>query len=293
MLFSSLKRSCLLPLLGHIHHQCASAYDPASGSAVSGNLDIEAPYGIPSDKFGSDTSNPDYMATFNITGYNISSNSGPRSALGWKLAAGIKDGVSLSDATNSSVNKDQVFEATTLYLEAPSGMKMDASWKICAIVYPGLNANPSEVTTTDGTCNGILSAECIQSLTVAAEGPTSNGMDTNGRCINFILPARCTSSFPTNSINTSSITINQTILDNERFYAYGSAPVKSDDTTSAADEARQNMWTVITIFGHVSSSGFLASGNAGIQCIRPSNGTPDASNGTSSPSDSKGTSVDD
>lgn len=69
--------------------------------------------------------------------------------------------------------------------------------------------------------------------------------------------------------------INQTVLNDKRFYAYGSTPTASGNTTAADDEARQNVWTVVTIFGHLSSSGTRESTNVGVQCIRAINGTTD------------------
>lgn len=69
--------------------------------------------------------------------------------------------------------------------------------------------------------------------------------------------------------------INQTVLDNKKFYAYGSTPTDSGNTTVAEEEAQQNVWTVVTIFGHLSSSGTRSSTNVGVQCIRAMNGTTD------------------
>lgn len=182
-----------------------SAYEPNSGSITSGDLSVAAPYGLPASKFESDTNKPDEAATFNITGYDVSTDSTPQSVDGWKLEAAVKAGVSLSDATNSSVNKDQVFEATTLYIQAPNDMKMDSSWKMCAVVYPGLANSVDSATAVDGSCNGVLSTDCVQALSVAAGGANSNGMDTNGNCTNFVLPARCTDSFPSDSVRTAAI----------------------------------------------------------------------------------------
>ncbi|KAI3398752.1 hypothetical protein diail_8619 [Diaporthe ilicicola] len=273
MLSSVLAHVCLLAFLDVPHH--VSAYDPSSGSVASGDLSLAAPYGLPASKFKSDTNKPDDAATFNITGYDVSTDSAPQSADGWKLEAAVKESVALSDATNSSVNKAQVFEATTLYIQAPSGTKMDPSWRMCAVVYPGLSNSVDASTTVDGTCNGVLSTDCLQALSVAAGGATSNGMDTNGNCTTYVLPSRCTDAFPNDSVRTAAIAINQTVLDNKRFYAYGSEPMDSGNTTAANDEARQNVWTVVTIFGHLSSSGTRSSTNVGVQCIRATNGTTD------------------
>lgn len=203
MLSSITAQAWLLVLLDISCH--VSAYEPSSGSATSGDLSVAAPYGIPASKFESDTNKPDEAATFNITGYDVSADSTPQSVDGWKLEAAVKGGVSLSDATNSSVNKDQVFEATTLYIQAPDNMKMDDSWKMCAVVYPGLASSVDSTTAVDGSCSNVLSTDCVQALSVAAGGANSNGMDSNGNCTNFVLPARCTESFPSDSVRTTAI----------------------------------------------------------------------------------------
>lgn len=203
MLSSIVAQAWLLTLLDVSCY--VSAYEPSSGSATSGDLSVTAPWGIPASKFESDTNKPDEAATFNITGYDVSADSTPQSVDGWKLEAAVKGGVSLSDATNSSVNKDQVFEATTLYIQAPDNMKIDNSWKMCAVVYPGLASSVDSSTAVDGSCSDVLSTECVQALSVAAGGANSNGMDSNGNCTNFVLPARCTDSFPSDSVRTPAI----------------------------------------------------------------------------------------
>lgn len=203
MLSSVLAYACILAFLKLSSY--ASAYDSSSGSIAYGDLSLAAPYGLPASKFKSSTNKPDEAATFNITGYDVSVDSTPQSADGWKLEAAVTEGVSLSDATNSSVNKAQVFEATTLYIQAPDGMKMDASWKMCAVVYPGLASSVDSSTTIDGSCNGVLSTDCLQAMSVAAGGATSNGMDTSGNCTTYVLPSRCTDAFPSDSIRTAAI----------------------------------------------------------------------------------------
>lgn len=195
-------------LLAVLNVSCyVSAYDPNTGSIASGDLSAAAPYGIPASKFESDTNKPDEAATFNITGYDVSADSTPQSVDGWKLEAAVKAAVSLSDATNSTVNKDQVFEATTLYIQAPDGMKIADSWRMCAVVYPGLTNSVDSSTVVDGSCSGILSTECVQAITVAAGGANSNGMDKSGNCTEFVLPARCTDAFPNDSVRTQAISM--------------------------------------------------------------------------------------
>lgn len=287
------------------------AYDPNSGSAVAGDLSsIAGPYGIPADKYESLTNSADASAAFNITGYNVSADSSnsPVAVSGWKLTARVKTDVSLSDSTdNSSSSSSQKTEATTLYLEAPDGMTMGSSWRMCAVVYTGTASAVANTTTVDGTCNGVLSSECIQALTASAGSSENTGMDNSGNCTDFVLPSRCTDDFPDGSGNNSAISkysnfgarsamyrlynalggkismvlycidlsfldINQTILDNKRFYTYASDPTSSDNST-AKIEAKDNVWPVITIFGHVSSGGELSSANTAVQCVRAINGT--------------------
>lgn len=67
--------------------------------------------------------------------------------------------------------------------------------------------------------------------------------------------------------------INQTVLDDKRFYAYGSAASTSSGNTTAHDEARTTIWPLALIYGHLSSSGKLYSTNAVVQCVRAENGT--------------------
>lgn len=44
---------------------------------------------------------------------------------------------------------------------------------------------------------------------------------------------------------------------------------------TAQNEARQNVWPMILIYGHMSSSGQRSSTNAAVQCVRAVNGTTD------------------
>lgn len=316
----SWRATCLLATLA-LSLPSAQAYSPTSGSAVAGNLDaIAGPYGIPPDKFRSATSHADASAAFDITGYNVSAaatGNSPVAVAGWKLTARVTLDVSLSDATNgssSSSSSQKNSEATTLYLEAPEGMTMGAAWRICAVVYPGTASEVANSTAVDGTCNGVLSTECIQALTASAGGSGDTGMDNGGTCTNFELPSRCTDGFPEGSGNMSAISesyffhfificypfppppspshgrsttadtfspaINQTVLDNKRFYAYASDPTSSDNSTAEV-EAKDNVWPVITIFGHVSSGGQLSSANTAVQCVRAINGTAEDDIGSS------------
>lgn len=167
------------------------AYESSTGSFVAGNLSINAPWSLPADTFASGTNSPDSVASFNITGYNISADTpSPQSASGWKLTAAVNNDVSLSTSTNSSVDKNAVFEATTLYIQARENMDMDTSWRMCVVVYPGVDNLNVNDTTIDGTCNGVLSSGCLQALSVAGASGT-NGMDNAGNCGSFVLPGRC------------------------------------------------------------------------------------------------------
>lgn len=188
----------------------AHAYAPDSGSAVAGDLSsVPGPYGIPADKFASATQHADASAAFNITGYNVSADAGTNSPVavsGWTLTARVTTDVALSDANDSSL-ASQKTEATTLYLEAPGNMgaAMGAQWRLCAVVYPGTASAVANSTSVDGTCNGVLSAECLQALTASAGGSEDTGLDNSGNCTNFALPSRCTNDFPAGSGNLSAI----------------------------------------------------------------------------------------
>lgn len=187
----------------------AHAYAPDSGSAVAGDLSaLAGPYGIPSDKFASATSSADASGAFSITGYNVSADTGnsPVAVAGWTLTARVTTDVSLADSDDSSVgDKSQKTEATTLSLEAPDDMTMGDQWRLCVVVYPGTASAVANSTSVDGTCNGVLSTECIQALTASAGGSGDTGLDNSGNCTNFELPSRCTDAFPDGSGNLSAI----------------------------------------------------------------------------------------
>lgn len=185
-----LRRATILTA-GFLYLMGVDSYESNTGSFVAGNLSIDAPWSLPADNFVSGTNSPDSVASFNITGYNISANTpSPQSASGWILSAAVKNDVSLSTSTNSSVNRSSFFEATTLYVQAPTAMNMDSSWRICAVIYPGVDNLDVSSSVVDGSCNGLLSGECLQALTVAGTSG-SNGMDDAGNCGSFVLPGRC------------------------------------------------------------------------------------------------------
>lgn len=193
-------RLATLLAVGLSQSMYAYAYESNTGSSVAGNLSINAPWSLPADSFASGTNSPDSVASFNITGYNISADTpSPQSASGWELTAAVKNDVSLSTSTNSSVDKNSVFEATTLYLQAPNDMDMDTSWRMCAVVYPGVDNLNVNSTAIDGTCNGVLSSGCLQALSVAGASGT-NGMDDAGNCGSFVLPGRCEGSLSTANV---------------------------------------------------------------------------------------------
>lgn len=174
----------------------AYAYAPGSGSFAAGNLNNSAPYGISPQLFGNVTQRLNSNATFNITGYNVSSSAGPTAIPGWAVTVGITDDISLVNAANSS-NFDT--EVTTLFISPPgSNVTMDPSWRICAVVFPGLAGPVPASTSINGTCNSVLSAACMRDIQTG-----SSGMDGNGNCTNYSLPSSCASFFPTQSANST------------------------------------------------------------------------------------------
>lgn len=194
----------VLTALGLSRHVLANE----SGSFIAGNLNASAPYGIPPSEFQQVTKRLDSSATFNITGYDVSRDAAPTAAVpGWTLTVGVTTDVSLIDATNSS-NLD--FEATTLFIEPPGGhVALDPSWKICAVVFPGLAAAAAAAsagaasnasTSVDGTCDGMLSSECIRAIQTS-----SSGISDNGTCVDYALPSACSGQFAAESVNTTAI----------------------------------------------------------------------------------------
>lgn len=180
---------------------------PQNGSFAAGNLNVSAPYGIPPSEFGSVTQRFDALATFNITGYNVSSNATtppPEPIAGWTLSAGVTFDVSLIDAAESSQFD---IEATTLLLVPPVDTVLDpTSWSLCAVVFPEVRPNgtlgamTNSSTPIDGGCENVLSSECIQDIAAG-----TSGMDANGTCGQYTLPDSCASFFPVELMNNTAI----------------------------------------------------------------------------------------
>lgn len=195
----------LTPTLLALLTRNALAYGPGSGSIAAGNLSLTAPWGLDPSKYQSLVSSPDASAAFNITGYNTSSTApSPQSAQGWTLAARVKHDVSLSATTNSSLDKSQVFEATTLAVGAPPGVAVAEGWRLCAAVYPGTAAAVAADTVVDGGCANVLSEGCLQALGVAATG-TGGWLGADGECGAAALPGRCSGDFPSGTGNLSAV----------------------------------------------------------------------------------------
>lgn len=189
------------------HVSGATNAQPAGPSFVAGNLSAAAPYGIPPAEFQKVTERLAASATFNITGYDVSSSppadSSSTNVPGWTLTVGVTTDVSLLNAANSS-NLD--IEATTLFLAPPGGnVTLDPSWTICAVVFPGLEAEAAAAaanvsTKVDGSCEGLLSSECIEAIQSG-----SSGVSTNGTCGSYVLPSACSSQFPEEFANNTAI----------------------------------------------------------------------------------------
>lgn len=191
----------MLSALALVHQ--TQAYQPNTGSSVSGNLHVAAPYGLPPSEFGNITRRLTSSATFNITGYDVSSSAATNTSSssssdavpGWTMTAGVTADISLLDASPSS---ELDFEATTLFIQPPGGnVTLDPAWSICAVVFPGL-ADGVDVSVVDGTCGGVLSEGCV----AAIQNGTS-GVDDDGRCVDYILPPACESEFPAESVNST------------------------------------------------------------------------------------------
>lgn len=201
---TSVSAALWLPALAALgpprHAARAYAYQPGTGSSVAGNLSAAAPYGISPSEFAKVTKRLSASATFNITGYDVSVDAAaPAAVPGWTLTVGVTTDVSLINAANRS-NLD--FEATTLSVGPPGGnATLHPSWTICAVVFPGLAGSASNASaTTNGSCGGLLSGDCIQAI----QGGSA-GVGSNGTCGDYALPSACTSQFPAASVNSTAI----------------------------------------------------------------------------------------
>lgn len=212
--------------------QNACAYQPGTGSFVAGNLSIAAPYGIPPAEFRTVTKRLTSAATFNITGYNVSVDATPQSAIsGWTLTVGITTDVSLVDASSSS-NFD--VEATTLYIEPPGGKAtVDPSWEICAVVFPGLASSVNTSRTVNGSCEAVLSSECIQAVQTG-----NSGISSNGTCGEYVLPSACRDEFPSASVNSTAISMSPLVSTSSSRYFSSVIPHHSNCSSEMQPSTR-------------------------------------------------------
>lgn len=83
------------------------------------------------------------------------------------------------------------------------------------------------------------------------------------------------------------VAITQSILDDGRFYAYGSPATQTGDEV-AYEVAFESIWPVITLFGHGYGANQTSqkSLNTEIQCVRALNGTTTPPTSPTSKSDS-------
>lgn len=84
------------------------------------------------------------------------------------------------------------------------------------------------------------------------------------------------------------LAITQSILDDGRFYAYGSPATQTGDEV-AYEVAFENIWPVITLFGHGYGANGISQGaslNTAVQCVRALNGTTTSPTGPASKSGS-------
>jgi hypothetical protein len=179
-------------------------------SEATGDLTLAAPYGIPPDLFNSSIMRTVRQSAVYVPGYNLSAPegfgpSGNGSAVdGWQLGVAVADNVPLTQAAAPGVNKAQVIDATTLWLQAPAGVEYLNStvWKLCATVFPYVNmsavveggedirrltARMKDVQ-NDGSCGVWVTDECATALN---EYALAHGLNAQGDCFNMTIPEPC------------------------------------------------------------------------------------------------------
>lgn len=180
-------------------------------SFVGGELSGQAPFSLPPSIFSDLTTNPNSDVEFPITGYDVSAAASSSDATGttingWSLDVHLTADVPLSRSDDSSINKDQFFQATKMSLIPPNGGMAgfdEKNWMVCGIVFTGglKQEGVSGAVGSQGSCSSLLPDDCIQQIQVngvSARNQTAG--DTiasggSGRCQDLELPNVCSDYF--------------------------------------------------------------------------------------------------
>ncbi|EPE08356.1 hypothetical protein F503_01139 [Ophiostoma piceae UAMH 11346] len=282
---TTLAHTSVLLLLGTLF----SAQPAVAQSQATGDLSLAAPYGIPPDLFNKSSSRTAKQSSVYIPGYNLSApegsgSSGNGSAVnGWQLGVAVAENVPLREASAPGIDKADVIDAITLWLQAPPGVgRLNATaWKLCATVFPFVNM--SAVNTipessrpkgqNDGSCGPWVTDQCAAALN---EVGVVFGVTDDGACYDVTVPHSCLPYFQADKGNGTAIPLDEKTLADGRFYAWGSLPTTRDDT-AALQDALGHVWPVLLTWVQFSPSGKVFSANTYISCIvADGNGTGSA-----------------
>ncbi|KAM7215955.1 hypothetical protein V8F06_008713 [Rhypophila decipiens] len=251
-----------LPLLFHF---------TTAQSFVGGDLNAQAPFSLPPDRFSSLTSNPSSDNTFTITGYDLSQSASSSDATGktvkgWSLAVHLTNDVPLTHSTDNTVPKDQFFQATRMSLIPPDGGFAEFNendWMVCGIVFTGGVNNQDDGEVADnGSCGNYLGDACIQAIQVAGVTARNQSAGTivpgqgAGRCQDLELPTACVNDGGFSSHGGGSafeivpVTDSETNTGRMSFFAAGSAPVKNKDDTDSIKAAQDFVWPILLTWTH-------------------------------------------
>lgn len=262
-----------LPLLALA--SLATAYDGRGDNVVVGST---PPWGIPATDFQQAISQSNATGLFTVPGFNLASTGSMKKTQDWTVHLSVRADVSLSKAKGDA-DKSKVSHLTSMSIDAPDNgviVNKKKENSLCANILFGLNdkgteAGQDDAEDDDGEC-AFLSKECRDDLESAAK-------DADG-CADISIPSSCedwisTSAgmksfgmwfpYPSSSKNpslTQPVEMTPKILGANRFFSFGSEPVKANDETEYAI-AVTNIWPVLFSWHH-SGSGSSAS----LRCMR-------------------------
>ena len=187
----------------------ASSSSQTLRQVTAGSPAQHPPYGLNFSEFTHAITSPISNNSFPCTGYNTSTPAGPVDGTsdgykipGWGLDISVAANVPLTNSTSSAISEDdkknKVAEVAVLSLTPPVGLQeMDEdNWRVCAIVFTGglsdTKTQDAQDKKLDGTCEGLVSSECVQELQVNS---VANGTDRNGGCGNLGVPESCAEYF--------------------------------------------------------------------------------------------------
>jgi len=145
------------------------------------------------EKWQSDLAEPDAKGTFTLPGFNVSQPWSGAEPLDWTIKIAVKAGMTVPKSPNGP--DQSVVTGGMVWIEPPDGLvttdnyTANEDWNPFAIYYtshgldapqpeepltPFFHRDPGDDRPADGTCEGILSDECIAYIEMAAENDYIN-----------------------------------------------------------------------------------------------------------------------